>query len=172
MADERRTSARILTDFSLVLMDEGGMVIDDHCVAHDVSAKGFRAELHGEIAEKQLVRYRMSMDGGHELAGRARVVHLQRTDFGIWAGIEFLGLSWADKRLLKKSTSAPTANWVLISTKALLATVWIGGALAFWVGIRSNFWRPQMLDLAPKALAALAVGWALLELLSPDRSDR
>jgi len=172
MGQERRTSARILTDFSLVLMDDKGVVIDDHCVAHDVSTKGFRAEFHGEIADKQIIRYRMSLDGGYELAGRARVVYVQRTDFSVWAGAEFLGLSWSDKRLLKKSTAAPTANWVLISTKILLGVVWIGGALAFWIGIRSNFWRPQMLDLAPKALAAVAVGWALLELLSPDRSGR
>ena len=73
--------------------------------------------------------------------------------------------------MLKDASSGPTANWVLISTKFLLAVVWIGGGVAFWLGIRSNFWRPQMLSLAPKGLAAVAMGWALLELLTPDRPD-
>jgi hypothetical protein len=171
MSDERRISARILTDFSLVLLDEKGAVIDEHAVAHDLSTKGFRAEFHGEVAEKQPVRFRLSLDAGRELAGRGRVVWIQRTDFAIWIGVEFVGLTWAERRMLKDASSGPTANWVLISTKFLLAVVWIGGGLAFWLGIRSNFWRPQMLSLAPKGLAAVAMGWALLELLTPDRPD-
>jgi hypothetical protein len=168
MSDERRTAARILTDFSLVLLDDQGAVIDEHAVAHDVSTKGFRAELHGEIAEKQVVRFRLSLDGGHELSGRARVAYVQRTDFGIWAGAEFIGLSWADRRLLKEASSGPRPNWIFVATRILLGVLWSGGALAFYIGIRSNFWRPQMLSLAPKAIAAVALGWALLELLTPD----
>jgi hypothetical protein len=171
MASERRTSARILTDFSLVLLDDKGAVIDEHAVAHDVSTKGFRAELHGEIAEKQPIRFKLALAGGHELSGRARVAYVQRTDFGIWAGAEFVGLSWADRRLIRQSTAAPTANWVLIATRILLGVGWIAVALALWLGLLSNFWRPQMLALAPKALAAVALGWALLELLTPDRPN-
>ncbi len=172
MNDDRRGAARILTECSLVLLDDKGVVIDEHAVAHDLSTKGFRAEMHGDIAEKQPVRYRLSLDEGRELKGRARVVWIQRTDFALWVGVEFSGLSWADRRLLKKSTAAATANWMLILTKLLLAVVWIGGLLGFWVGIRSNFWRPQMFQLLPKAIAAAALGWALLELLSPDRHGR
>ncbi|NNN04552.1 MAG: PilZ domain-containing protein [Elusimicrobia bacterium] len=172
MSDDRRGAARILTDCSLVLLDGKGGVIDEHAVAHDLSIKGFRAEMHGDIAENQPVRYRLALDEGCELKGRARIVWVQRTDFALWVGVEFVGLSWADRRLLKKSTSAPTANWMLIATKFLLAVVWIGGLLGFWIGIRSNFWRPQMFALLPKAIAAVALGWALLELLAPDRRDR
>lgn len=171
MSDERRASARILNDFSLVLQDEKGAVIDEHAIAHDLSAKGFRAELHGEIVEKQPIRFHLSLDGGQELKGRARVVWVQRTDFSIWAGAEFVGLTWAERRMLKAASTGPSANWVLVSTKILLGILWIGGGLAFAIGVRSNFWRPQMVSLAPKALAAVALGWALLELLTPDRPD-
>ncbi len=168
MSDERRTSARILTDFSLVLLDDMGVVIDDHAVAHDLSAKGFRAEMHGEIAEKQAVRYRLSLPG-RELAGRGRAAWIQRTDFSVWVGVEFQGLSWSDRRLLKQATSRSSANWVLIGVKAVMAVIWGGGLIALFAGLRSNFWRPQMLALAPKVVAAFAVAWALLELAAPDR---
>jgi|GEM_PF-1891177 len=171
MSDERRGSARILNDFSLVLMDERGTVIDEHAIAHDLSAKGFRAELHGDVVEKQPVRFQLSLDGGVEFKGRARIAWVQRTDFSIWAGAEFVGLTWAEKRMLKAASSGPSANWMLVATRLLLGTLWIGGGLAFAIGVRSNFWRPQMVSLAPKALAAVALGWGLLELLTPDRPD-
>jgi hypothetical protein len=169
MSEERRAGGRVITDFPLVLMDEADKMLDLNATAHDLSESGFRVETQAGIAPGQVVHYRIVAFGGRELRGSAKVAWAQRTDLALWAGAEFLDLSWADKRMLKRATSPPSADWVLIATKLLLAVIWIGGALALWVGLRSPFWRPQLSELFPKIVAAVLFGWSLRELLTPDR---
>lgn len=165
---ERRNTERSLTELPIALQDEKGVVLDDHAVAHDVSAKGFRLETHVDLAPGQVIRYRLALAADRDLRGSAKVVWSQRTDFGLWAGAEFSSLSWSDKRLLRRVLKPRTADWVLITMKVFLATFWISVILAFWYGVRSPFWRPQIFWLAPKAVAGVILGWSLRELLTGD----
>jgi len=168
MSQENRTAGRVITDFTLVLMDEAAKMLDLHATAHDLSEKGFRIETQANVVPGQIVQYRVVAFGGRELRGRARIVWAQRTDLALWAGAEFQDLSWAERRMLRRATSPPTADWLVISMQALLAVIWIGLMLGAWFGLRSPFWRPQLLELFPKGVAAVALGWSLRELLTPD----
>jgi len=167
--EDRRQAARILTEFPLVLHDEKGVLVDGHALAHDVSTKGFRAECSGVLEKGQFLRFQVQFSEKQSLSGRCRVAWVERTDLAVWAGAEFLRLTWSDRRLIRRVTRPAAVDWSSIFDKALTALIWGSVALALWSAVTSRFWRPILLSLVPKAIATLVLGWALREILRSRR---
>jgi hypothetical protein len=163
--DERRTSTRILTEFPLSLLDDKGEILDRHAVAHDVSDKGFKIETMAELKTGQFVRFGLSLDADGDIKGRARIVWCERTDLSYWAGGQFLSMSWRDRRRVRRITSPSDVDWNLLADKAIWALSILLVTIVGWKLLQSPLWREVLGGLAPTALAALAMGWALRELL-------
>jgi len=167
--EDRRQFARILTEFPLVMHDEKGVLIDDHALAHDVSDKGFKVESNGVLEKGQPLRFSIQLNVGQAASGSGRVVWVERTDLALWAGVEFVRLSWADRRRLRRITRPSDVEWSIVFDKALTAALWFTATLAIWGALSSPFWRSFLWNLAPKAVATVALGWALRELLRRRR---
>jgi hypothetical protein len=163
--DNRRAAARVLTDFPLALMNENGVELDAHAVAHDVSDKGFKAESRAELVDGQVVRFRLGIDATGDVIGRARIVWCQRTDLSFWAGAQFVGLSRKDRRRIRRITSPSDVDWNLIADRAIVALGLTLCTLAAWTAATNKVWRTVMSDLTPQVVACLIAGWALRELL-------
>lgn len=164
----RREAPRILTDFSLVLTGADGSSLDDRALAHDVSDKGFKAETQAPLAQDQIVRFKLAL-GGEDLVGRARIVWIQKTDMAVWAGAQFVDLSWADRRRIRKITSPSDVDWGAIGDRAITALSLVLGTVLAWTALTNPVWRDVLPGLFPKALAAIVAGLALIELLRPRR---
>ncbi|HAZ08089.1 MAG TPA: hypothetical protein DCZ01_06110 [Elusimicrobia bacterium] len=167
--DERRQTTRILNEFYVVLQDDKGGLIDDHALAHDVSDKGFKVETNGVLEKGQDLRFRLHLFERQEILGRGRVVWVDRTGLALWGGVEFRSLPGADRRRLRRLTRPSNVKWPVIIDKAFIAAFWATASVVLWIGLMSPVLRGVMLDLAPKALAAVAMGWSLKELLRPRR---
>lgn len=164
-SDERRTSARILSEFPLTLLDDMGEVLDQHAVAHDVSDKGFKIESRAELKKGQSVRFSLSLDASGDIKGRARIVWGERTDLSYWAGAQFMKISWGDRRRVRRITSPSSVDWNALADKTILALSLLLATLVGWRIWSSNLWWGIVAGLIPTALAAFAMGWALKELL-------
>lgn len=167
--DERRQTTRILNEFYVVLQDDKGGLIDDHALAHDVSDKGFKVETNGVVEKGQNLRFRLHLCAGKEVSGRGRVVWIDRTGLALWGGVEFRALPWADRRRLRRLTRPANVKWPVIIDNAFFAAFWSTTSVALWIVLTSPALRGVMIDLAPKAFAALAMGWSLRELLRTRR---
>lgn len=164
---ERRESARILTEFSLALYDEKGAALDEHAVAHDVSDKGCKGETQAELKQGQAVRFALELPGGRVLKGKGRIAWCNRTDVMYWTGVEFRGLSWSDRRLLRKLTSPSDVDWDRIADHAITALVLLILATVAWSALNSPAWRSVLGDMTPKIIAAVIAGLALRAFLTP-----
>ena len=165
MSDERRTSARILSEFPLTLSDEKGETLDPHAIAHDVSDKGFKIETHAELKKGQTLRFALSLDADGDIKGRARIVWCERTDLSYWAGAQFVKVGWGDRRRLRRITSPSDVDWNALADKTILALSLLLGTVVGWRVLSSPLWRGVIGDLVPTAVAAFAMGWALKELI-------
>lgn len=167
--DERRTSARILSEFPLTLLDDKGEVLDQHAVAHDVSDKGFKIESRAELKKGQFVRFALSLDADGDIKGRGRIVWSERTDLSYWAGAQFMKISWSDRRRVRRITDPSSMDWNALADKTILALSLLLATIVGWRLLSSNLWREIIGGLIPTALAAFAMGWALKELLRRGR---
>ena len=163
--DNRRQSARILSEFPLVLLDEQGAELDRHAVAHDISDKGFKIETRAALKPGQLVRFALSLDADGDVKGRARIVWGEGSDLSTWAGAQFLKISWRDRRRVRRITSPSDYDWNELADKAILALSIVLVTVVGWRLLSSPMWRQVIGGLIPTALAALALGWALTVLL-------
>ncbi len=166
MSDERRQAARILTDFSLMLFDEKGGELDSRALAHDVSDKGFKAETQVELRKGQTVRFRLGLLGGVVVNGRAKVVWAHKEELAWWGGAEFVGLSWSDKRRIRRLTDPSSVDWGVIADKAIVALSLLLVTSVSWIVLSSPMLRSVLEDVFPKAVAAVVMGVALRVLLS------
>ena len=163
--DDRRRSARIMSEFPLTLLNDAGEVIDQHAVAHDVSDKGFKIETRAELKLGQFVRFVLSLDSAGDITGRARIAWSERTDLACWAGGQFLKMSWRDRRRVRGVVNPSRVDWNELADKAILALSLLLVTLIGRSLLMSSLWRGILGDLLPTALAAFAMGWALRELL-------
>jgi hypothetical protein len=166
--EDRRDAPRILTDFSLMLQDDVGVILDDRAFAHDVSGKGFKAETQAELKKDQMLRFSLAIRG-EELQGRGRVVWVTKTDMSFWVGVQFSGMSWADQRKIRRVTSPGDVEWGQLADKAIVALLLLLGATVSWVVTTNPIWRQVVPSLLPKAAAAVVMGLALRVMLSPRR---
>jgi hypothetical protein len=164
-AANRRTSTRILSEFPVTLFNDKGEAVDPHAVAHDLSDKGFKVEARVELKVGQLVSYRLSIEAGELLTGRARIVWCQRTDLSYWGGAQFLNLSWSDRKRVRRATRPDGLNWDGIADKAIIALSVLLVTLVGWTAMHSPAWRALLGHMVPEAFAALLMGLALRELL-------
>lgn len=166
MSSDRRQAPRILTDFTLVLVDDAGRELDGRALAHDVSDKGFKVETQAELAKGQTLRFRLGLPEGREVVGRARVVWSQKEDMACWAGAEFVGLPWGERRRIRRVTSPSDVDWGVIADKAIVALSLLLATAVAWIVLSSPVWRAVLEDVFPKAVAAVVMGLALRALLS------
>ncbi|MFI5348391.1 MAG: PilZ domain-containing protein [Elusimicrobiota bacterium] len=163
--EDRRRSTRVLTEFSVTLRDDAGSMLDQHAVAHDVSEKGCKIEARAELKPGQFVRFALALDENGDIRGRARIVWCERSDLSYWAGVEFLKLSWRERRRVRSLTNPSNMDWDLLADKALFALAILATTAIGYRMLTNTAWRGVLADIVPSVLAAFALGWALIVLL-------
>ncbi|OGS38967.1 MAG: hypothetical protein A2506_09075 [Elusimicrobia bacterium RIFOXYD12_FULL_66_9] len=121
------------------------------------------------LRKGQFLRFHLQLTEGQSMGGRGRVVWVERTDLALWAGVEFIGLSWSDRRRLRRITRPSEVAWSRIFDKAIKAALFLTATLLIWGAVTSYVWRALLWNMAPKVLATLALGWALREIIRPRR---
>lgn len=163
--DGLRQPLPILSEFPVALLDDRGAALDMHAIAHQLSEEGFQAEAVSELREGQVVRYRLSLDTDGGISGFARVVWCERTDISYRAALRFLKLTMREKRRVRRVMNPSALDWSVIADKAIVALSLLIVTVLLWSALRRPLWRGIIAHLIPRALAALAMGWALLALL-------
>jgi hypothetical protein len=168
--DDRRTGARFITELGVVLRpSKGGEPLDDRATAHDVSVKGFKLETQAQLAENMILSFTLELPMGANVTGKGRVVWNTRETFSTWAGVEIVSMSWSDKRRLSQLLNPGGADWERLSglcIKLVMALVVIAAAHRI---VLSAPLRALVGQLAPKILALMVMGWALLGMLKRGR---
>ena len=138
-------------------------------MAHDLSEKGFRVETRVELKPDQPVGYRLELGSGGEIHGRARIAWTQRTDLANWAGAEFLGLTRDARRRVRRVISPSDVDWNVIVDKAIVALLLTFAVTVIGAGLSDPAWRRTTAAVFPRAVAVVAMGWSLVELLRSRR---
>ncbi|MBI4060512.1 MAG: PilZ domain-containing protein [Elusimicrobia bacterium] len=168
---ERRTGARFLADFGVVLSAlKGGAPIDERAIAHDVSLKGFKVETQAALARGEVVAFALELPSGGRAAGKGRVVWSSREPLATWAGVEIVSMSWGDKLRLNGLLRPDSVDWARLRSLCvtLIAALTLIAAARRIIGDAAL--RGALPTLVPKIIALLAMGWALAGLLKRERS--
>ena len=169
-SNERRDGARYLTDLYVVLRAvKGGEVIDERATAHEVSLKGFKLETQAQLAEKTLVTFTLDLHNGGRAEGAGRVVWSNRETFATWAGVEITSMSWGDKRRLKQMLYPDSVDWVNLSAICTKLLVTVTVLIAAHKFLYRQVARVTLVRMAPKIIALMVMGWALLGIFKRDR---
>ncbi|MDD5304821.1 MAG: PilZ domain-containing protein [Elusimicrobia bacterium] len=164
--DERRTGARFITELSVVLRpSKGGPALDDRATAHDVSVKGFKVETQAQLAENTIVSFTLELPMGASASGTGRVVWSNRETFATWAGVEISSMSWGDKRRLSRLLNPDRADWERLTNLCLKLVMALTVIAAAHRVLLSAPLRGLVASLAPKIIALLVMGWALVGML-------
>ncbi len=148
----------------------GGAPLDDGAFAHEVELSGFKLDTQAKLTEGLMVAFVLELMDGGRVTGEGRVMWSRVEDFGCWAGIKIVRMSWIDKRRMSRALSPGLFDWARIADLAMKAMV------ALTVIAATNkllFHRPHLLALMgrllPQAIALMLMGWALLGLLRRDK---
>jgi hypothetical protein len=170
MSGEKRESARFITEMSAVLRAvKGGATIDDRATAHDVSLKGFKVETQAQLAEKGEIAFTLLLPEGARVEGTGRVVWTSKESWATWAGIEFVKLSWSDKRKLSVLLEPGSVDWSRIGSSASKLVFCVVVVSAAHRLLYSPSARGVLVELTPKIVALVLMGWACLNLVRKDR---
>lgn len=162
--------SRFISDLKVVLRpSKGGAPLDDRATAHDVSVKGFKVETQAPLTENALVAFVLELPEGGSAAGKGRVVWSNRATFAVWAGIEVVSMSWGDKRRLSQALHPDAVNWARLSDLCVKLMMILTVLAAAHRMIFSAQLRNLLVVLAPKIIALLVMGWALVGLLKRGR---
>lgn len=168
--DERRVGGRLLTELNVVLRpSKGGEPIDDRAVAHDVSFNGFKVETQAQLADNMLVSFTLELPKGETASGKGRVVWTNRETFACWAGVEILSLPWRDKRRLGRLLNPHGVDWDRLTSLCVTLVMALTVLAAAHRVLTSAHLRELAVALAPKIVALLVMGWALVGLLKRPR---
>lgn len=168
--DERRIGGRLLTELSVVLRpSKGGDPIDDRAVAHDVSINGFKVETQAQLADHMMVAFTLELPKGETASGKGRVVWTNRETFACWAGIEIMSMSWGDKRRLGKLLNPDSVDWERLTSLCITLAMALTVLAAAHRIVTSGQLRELVVTLAPKIIALLVMGWALVGLFKRGR---
>lgn len=167
---ERREGARLITELSIVLRpSKGGEPLDDRATAHDVSVNGFKVETQAQLTDNMMLSFTFELPRGETATGKGRVAWTNRESFASWAGVEIVSMPWGDKRRLKKLLNPDSTDWERIANLcvklAMIVTVLAAGHRV----LLSAHLRDLFAKLAPKMIALLVMGWALVNLLKRPR---
>lgn len=167
---DRREGARLITELSVVLRpSKGGDPLDDRATAHDISIKGFKVETQAQLAENMLVSFTFELPRGETATGKGRVAWTNKETFASWAGVEILSMPWGDKRRLGRLLNPDSTDWERIANLCVkLAMILTVIAAAHRVLLSAHL-RNLFAALAPKMIALLVMGWALVNLLKRPR---
>jgi len=168
--DERRDGARFITELNVVLSpSQGGPPIDDRATAHDVSIKGFKVESQAMLPVNSLIAFTLDLPKGATASGKGKVVWCERETFSTWAGVEIVSMSWGDKRRLGKLLTPDTVDWERLSSLVVTLIMILTVLAAAHRIVFSPSMRALFIQLAPKIIALLVMGWALTGLLKRGR---
>lgn len=168
--EERRAGARFITEMSVVLSpSSGGTPFDDRATAHDVSTKGFKVETQSPLKQGALVAFSLELPMGARASGKGRVVWSNRETFATWAGVEIVSMPWGDRRRLGGYLNPEQTDWSRLSGLGVRLVMALTVVAAAHRVFHSAQLRALLVQLAPKALALLVMGWAFLGLLKRER---
>jgi hypothetical protein len=168
--DERREGARFITELSVVLRpSKGGDPLDDRATAHDVSMKGFKVETQAQLTENMLLSFTFELPRGETATGKGRVAWTNKETFAAWAGVEILDMPWGDKRRLGRLLNPDGTDWERLANLCVKLAMILTVIAAAHRVLMSAHLRNLFASLAPKMLALLVMGWALVNLLKRPR---
>lgn len=168
--EERREGVRFITDLNVVLRAaKGGAPIDDRATAHDVSLKGFKLETQEALAENAVISFVLELPYGGHAAGKGRVVWCTRETFATWAGVEIVSMPWGDRRRLRQLLNPDLVDWARLSNLCFKFVVAVTVVVAAHRLLHSPLARGVLAGLAPKILALIVMGWALLGLMKREK---
>ncbi|MBI2386626.1 MAG: PilZ domain-containing protein [Elusimicrobia bacterium] len=168
--DERRSGARFITELSVVLRpSKGGEPLDDRATAHDVSIGGFKVETQAQLTDNMMLSFTFELPRGQTATGKGRVVWTNRETFASWAGVEIVSMPWGDKRRLGKLLNPDGTDWERISNLCIKLAMILTVIAAAHRVLMSAHLRSLFASLAPKMIALLVMGWALVNLLKRPR---
>ena len=167
-----RTGERGLTGLPVMLSaatDDSSL--DEHALAHDVEASGFKLDTQARLADGFLVVFVLELLNGRRVTGRGQVMWCHNEESGSWAGIKIVRMSWIDKRRVSRMLDPDQFDWSSLAELTMKAVVAVTVVAA---ANKLLFHRPHLLALMerllPQAIALMLMGWALLGLLRRDRS--
>ena len=168
--DERRVGARYITDLGVVLRpSKGGEPLDDRATAHEVSVRGFKVETQALLAENSMISFTLELPMGESASGKGRIVWSNRETFATWAGVEVVSMSWGDKRRLSRLLNPDDVNWGRLTSLCIRLVVILTVLVAAHRIIFSETLRNLLSAIAPKMIALLVMGWALVGMLKQKR---
>lgn len=168
--EERRTSARFITEMSVILRPAaGGAPIDDRAIAHDVSMKGFKVECGVQLPENAVLAFTLELPMGAHASGKGRVAWSNREPFATWAGIEITAMSWGDKRRLSQTLDPDRVDWARLTNLCVKLVMALTVTAAAHRILFSAQLRGVLASMMPKIVALFVMGWALLGLLKRER---
>ena len=168
--DERRVGARFLTELTVCLRaTKGGEILDDRATAHEISTKGFKIETQFALAEKALVSFVIELPDGRGVAGKGRVVWANREQLATWAGIQITAMSWGDKRRLSALINPDQVNWSRIVDLCVKLVIIVTVIIASHRLLISPLARGVLSRMAPKIIALMIMGWALIGMLKREK---
>ncbi len=170
MSEERRGGARFITELSAILRSlPGGTVLDERATAHDVSSKGFKLETQVALAVNAKIAFTLHLPEGRLVEGKGRVVWANPEPFATWAGVEITTMGWMDKRRLNHLLDPDAIDWARLGSLCVRFVVAITVIVAAHRLILSPMMRGVLSQMAPKILALMLMGWALINMFKKER---
>ncbi len=168
--EDRRDGVRFLTDLSVVLRPEGGgPPLDDRATAHEVSLKGFKLESQAPIEPETIIRFTLDLTRGARASGKGRVVWSKRETFATWAGVEITEMPWGDRRRLKRMLRPDDMDWTTLMSLSVKFVMAVTVVVAAHRLMTSPELRRLLLELSPKIVALLLLGWAVSNFFKGNR---
>ena len=134
-----------------------------------VSMKGFKLETQAQLVENTIMAFTLELPRGAKASGKGRVVWCNRETFATWAGIEILSMPWGDKRRLSHLLTPERADWERIGDLCVKLVMVLVVLTAAHRMLFSSSLRGLLGTLAPKIVALVLMGWALVGLLKRGR---
>jgi hypothetical protein len=154
-------------EFDLVLTEPGGLVIDAHAQAQEISPKGFRAETRARLDTGARVAFELILGDGERVRGMADLAWVKKDEWGkTVAGAKITKMSWKDSGKLKQAIYKPGFDFVALARKAFWCLYIVVCVAAIQnILLEQPMTRQLLLKLIPVVGALLMLGWSLLTLL-------
>ena len=148
-----------------------GVTIDDRASAHDTSNKGFKVETQAELIENETIFFTLELPSEEIISGEGRVIWSRREPLAFWAGIQFVKLTWKERRRLSRFLYRDTIDWArLLSLSVRLVSLLTVITVAQGV-LYNTLWRNVFAAIVLKVIALLLMGWSLAGLLRSREMD-
>ena len=160
------TPPRVLSELTVLLRAPDGTVLDERAFGREISATGLEVETQADLQPGQNVSFELELYDGERAQGEARVRWAKPGTFARAASLETIRMPGADRRRLNRLLRPAHAAWEQQLERLFFVSFLIVVTVAVQRLITGRSMERQLvIDLAPRALAAIAMGWSLLGLL-------